>query len=267
MNRRFKYADDSYKSLKHKNTAHGFAMNHALRIYSANAVYSFIPKNACTTMRVSLAIANGCIRDEHDFNWVHQNNDTFTADLASALTAAYTFVILRCPFARLASCYLDKIVGHYPDAWQLYELTNRQKEVSDMSFAFFIRQMQKKTIRDANIHWRPQVDFLVYEKYDDYFCLENFAQVPEMLKAKINLPIVDARQLTKHGIGGFTLLGEPGQFAGHSAFHIMQLKRAGKCPNPASLYTEELVAIVKKHYAEDISLYQSLFGDEHLMFV
>ena len=24
----------------------------------------------------------------------------------------------------------------------------------------------------SNEHWRPQVDFLVYETYDDYFCVE-----------------------------------------------------------------------------------------------
>jgi hypothetical protein len=242
-------------------------MHHALRIYSANAIYSFIPKNACSTLRVSLAIANGCIRDAKDFNWIHQNNDTFSADLASALTASYTFVVLRCPYARLASAYLDKIVGHYPDAWQLYELTLRKIEVSAMSFDFFVRQLHKKTIRKANIHWQPQVDFLLYEHYDDYFCLENFAEAAAVLENKINLPVVDARDLTKHGIGRFTLLGGQGEYARHTAFDIMRLKHAGHCPSPVSLYTEELVAIVKECYRADLELYTSLFGNKNLLFV
>ncbi|TAL45777.1 MAG: hypothetical protein EPN89_11775, partial [Methylovulum sp.] len=82
--RPFKYSSASYVNLS-KNQQHQFAQGHALRIYNSNSIYSFIPKNACSTMRVSLAIANGCIADtdkldELDFNWIHNNNDTFRAD-------------------------------------------------------------------------------------------------------------------------------------------------------------------------------------------
>lgn len=266
MNRNFRFSAGNYQSLLRQNARHSFAMRHALRLYSANAIYSFIPKNACSTMRVSLAIANGCIRDEKDFNWIHQNYDTFSADLASAQMAAYTFVILRCPFARLASAYLDKIVGHCPEAWQLYDLIERRQEISAMSFDFFIRQLQKNNIRDANIHWRQQVDFLLYEQYDDYFALEEFAQAAQRLESKIHLSIVDARDLTKHGINQFTLIGDSGDYAQCSAFSIMQLKHIGQCPSPLSLYTDELVSIVKKCYRADIELYQSLFDSKYLLF-
>ena len=211
-------------------------------------------------------MANGCIQQAKQFNWIHHNNDTFSADLASALTASYTFVVLRCPYARLASAYLDKIVGHYPDAWQLYDLTQRRREVSAMTFEFFIRQLRQKSIREANIHWRPQVDFLLYHHYDDYFCLEDFAKVPQALQQKIQLAVIDARPLTRHGIGEFTQLGRQSEYARHSTFQIMCLKQAGQCPSLLSLYTDELAAIVKAHYSEDIALYQTLFGAEKLMF-
>lgn len=266
MNRTLRYAAGNYQSLLKQNARHSFALRHALRFYSANTIYTFIPKNACSTMRVSLAIANGCIQDKNDFNWIHLNNDTFSADLASALTAAYTFVILRCPYTRLASAYLDKIVGHYPDAWQLYDLTERKHKVSAMSFDFFIRQLQKKPVREGNIHWRPQVDFLLYERYDDYFALEEFAQAAQYLEHKIHLSVVDARNLTNHGTDHFAVIGEHGDYAHHSAFAIMQLKHAGQCPSPLALYTDELIAIVKKYYYDDIELYQSLFGSKNLLF-
>lgn len=265
MNRSFRYTNSSQQSLLKRNSRHNFAMSHALRIYPANAIYSFIPKNACSTLRLSLAMANGCIQKATEFNWIHHNNDTFSADLASAHAATYTFVVLRCPYARLASAYLDKIVGHYPDAWQLYDLTQRRREVSAMNFEFFIRQLRQKNIREANIHWRPQVDFLLYNHYDDYFCLEAFAEAPKVLQQKIQLAVIDARPLTRHGIGQFTQLGEPGEYARHSSFQIMCLKQAGQCPSPLSLYTDELAAIVRTHYSDDIALYQSLFGADKLM--
>lgn len=44
-----------------QNQLHKHAADFALTHFASRAVYSFIPKNACSTMRVSLAIANGCI--------------------------------------------------------------------------------------------------------------------------------------------------------------------------------------------------------------
>ena len=108
--RQLNYTANSYVKLN-KNMQHKLAQNHALRIYKSNSIYSFIPKNGCSTMRLSLALANGCISDPKDFEWIHNNSLTFSADLPSLLLADYTFVILRCPFARLASVYLDKIVS------------------------------------------------------------------------------------------------------------------------------------------------------------
>jgi hypothetical protein len=264
--RPFRYATASYRNLLKYNEPHAFAMHHALRLYAANAIYTYIPKNACSTLRLSLAIANGCIRDTADFQWIHHNNTTFCADLASAQTATYTFVVLRCPYARLASAYLDKIVGHYPEAWAFYELAGYQREVSDISFDFFIRQLAEPSIRTANIHWRPQVDFLLYDQYDDYFAVENFSHVVQSLQQKIDLSVVDARHLTQHGTDDFTLLGQVGDYAQQSAFSIRQLKHAGQCPRHAALYTDELIALVKKHYAADIALYESLFGTKGLLF-
>ena len=86
------------------------AASHALKIYKTGAIDTFIPKNACSTMRLSVAIANCCIADASGFEWIHNNNDTFRANLEDLIRATYTFVILRDPFVRLASCFLDKIV-------------------------------------------------------------------------------------------------------------------------------------------------------------
>ena len=37
------------------------SVNHSMMLYRKNALYSFIPKNACSTLRLSTAIENGCI--------------------------------------------------------------------------------------------------------------------------------------------------------------------------------------------------------------
>jgi hypothetical protein len=61
--------------------------------------------------------ANGCINGIGQGHWIHQNNNTFTPTLADAFAASYTFVILCCPFRRLASVFLDKLVAKEPTAW------------------------------------------------------------------------------------------------------------------------------------------------------
>jgi hypothetical protein len=266
MNRLLRYGADTYRNLLKNNPKHQFAMRHALRIYRSNSIYSFIPKNACSTMRLSLALENQCIKSKDDFNWIHQNNNTFSADLASLITADYTFVILRCPYARLASCYLDKIVDRTQDAWILYNLIDRTQELSDFTFEAFVKFMQKAPLKKGNIHWQPQIDFLVYEEYDDYFCVEELSQAIPTLKEKIGLSVIDARDLTQHGLNHLELVREAESYSKMSPDEIFSLKRSGQCPDPQLLYNDELIEIVRKCYQPDITLYSEIFGSKNLMF-
>ena len=257
--RLLKYARSSPKNLS-ANGKHRFAADHALRVYQSNAIYSFIPKNACSTMRLSLAIANCCIKDALDVNWIHQNNSTFAADLEALIRADYTFVVLRDPFARLVSCFLDKIVGKDQGAWKLYDLIDRRQSLDEITFADFTACLRSRATRNADIHWRPQVDFLVYEQYDDYFCVENFQSDANAIKNKSRLEIVDARKLTKHGLDRYQLLSADLDFSATPAAEIAELRRRGESPHPRSLYTTSLVQIVSNLYAADISLYAEKIG-------
>ena len=264
MVRFLKYSDTSYKSLQ-QNPKHTFAQNHSLNIYRSNSIYSFIPKNACSTMRTSIAYANGCIQSPENFNWIHKNNQTFKATLADLVRAEYTFVILRCPYRRLASVYLDKIVGKYPPAWGFYDLIERKTELDDFSFAKFVDCLTNKTILNGDLHWKPQIDFLVYQKYDDYFCVEDFDTAVNTLKAKIDVKVIDARKLTNHGLDKLKLIKDK-DYSKVQAKDIFQLKQDGLCPDPQSLYSETIIKQVQKIYRQDIALYLEIFGKELLMF-
>ena len=258
------YSANVYSALQ-KNSAHQFAAQHALCIYPSSAIYSFIPKNACSTLRLSLAITNGCIESTKDFNWIHNNNATFSADLKSLLTARYTFTVLRCPYARLASVYLDKIVDRNVQAWQIIELTQREFDAEDLTFNAFVHLLKRSSVLKSNKHWRPQTDFLVYKHYDDYFCLEKFSTAANTLNEKIGLSVVDARPLTKHGIDGLNLISK-GDFSDTPPAEIRLMKAMGQCPKPSTLYTNRLIEIVREKYKADLELYVSLFGPKNLMF-
>jgi len=261
---KFKYASFNQSPLQ-ENTKHQFAMNHALQLFKANAVYSFIPKNGCSTLRLSVAVANGCIDGIEQGHWIHKNNHTFNPTLAEAVKANYQFVILRCPFRRLASVFLDKFVAKEPPAWAYRDLLERRIELDDLTFTDFVLSLRQSQVFKSDIHWCPQVDFLLYENYSDYFALENFPKVKKTLKEKINLDVIDARPLTAHGIDGYALLSD-GDYSQMQAFDIALLKRQGQCPAPASLYTPELIEIVKDLYLQDIALYKNKCGVNNLLF-
>jgi hypothetical protein len=235
-----------------------FAANHALEIYAANAVYSFIPKNACSTMRYSIALANQCIAREVEIGWIHANNATFQASLKALITADYTFVILRCPFSRLASCFLDKIVDSTPIG-RIYERATGRGSL-EVTFETFVKDLEVKAHLIRNEHWRPQVDFLVYKEYDDYFCVEDFLSAQTVIVKRIGLRIHDARHLTGHGSDRCDKVGGPGEFARASIPEIRELKLSGKLPTMRALFSERAAQIVARLFADDIALYTERCG-------
>lgn len=247
-----------------QNQPHKHAANFALTHFASGAVYSFIPKNACSTMRVSLAIANGCIAGPEDFAWIHNNNGTFRADLQALATASYTFAILRCPYRRLASTFFDKIVGRTPEFWGLHRAHGDQLDPDNLTFRAFVEAIKLPGFFKLNIHWRPQVDFLVYETYDDLFRMEDFTAVAPRLRDRIGLDIVDARPLTAHGTDGLTRVD--GDYADIPTHILLEMRRRGEIPAYEALYDPDIVSKVAKLYKKDLNFYTIHFGAAQLLF-
>ncbi len=218
-----------------------------------SSIYSFIPKNACSTMRYTVGLANGAIAGPDDFNWIHANNQTFRATLAELSRAKYTFAILRDPYLRIASCYLDKMVDQTAVAWLFCTLTEYRLNPATLTFREFVTNVRARL--RGNEHWRPQLDFLVYETYDDLFCLEAFPDALSALKEKIGIEVHDARDLTKHGTDQFEPLDNDEPFADKPAHEIAALKREGRIPRMQQLYDTDLITQVSQMYAADIAFY------------
>jgi len=261
--RRLRYAADSDRPLA-KNTKHSLASAYALAIHGSAAIYTFIPKNGCSTMRLSLALANGAIASAADINWIHSNNFTFSATLGELLTARYTFAIIRCPFSRLASCYLDKIVGRDYPFWHLHHALKRQPDPNEYTFRRFVTALaEDEDVREADEHWRPQTDFLVYEHYDDLLDFHDFAAIKARLAERIGFEVHDARAHTRHGIDGLTRVEEAGPDT--APLDILRMRTEGRVPDPRTLFDDEIVAALAEVYRDDIALMRETFP-QRLMF-
>lgn len=263
MGRALRYASGGALTLA-SNGQHRLAHDHSLMVYNAHAVYSMIPKNACSSLRVSVALANGTIDDLRDWRWIHNNNSTFKPSLGELATARYRFAFLRCPYSRLVSCFLDKFVSRRPDAWEFHELTGETVDLPRLTFRHFCSEMAKPHIKHTNIHWRPQVDFLVYKEYDDLFCVEDFDAAARQLDHRIGLKLVDSRPFVRHDTSRHKTLPISKNFADTELWQIEAILMNGMRPHSASFYDDELRETVLAAFAEDQRLFQQLFHGKGL---
>jgi len=240
-----------------QNKQYAFSLAHTLSIYPLDAVYTFIPKNACSTLRYSIAIANGFLDDISDINWIHQNNPTFMSTQKEVALAKYTFVILRCPYTRIASCFLNKIVDgtiNFNDA--------SGNKVS-LNFHDFLSVIKSQNRSERDEHWRNQSDFLHYEKYDEYFSLESFPEAINSLGAR-GFTVHDTRTALKHDLTNIKRVD--GDFSKMKQEELQKMKKEGCAPNYKSMFSDVEIELVNDIYNDDINLYKSHFGDNLLLF-
>ena len=199
-NRKLINAKLDYSALS-QNEKYSFSLSHAMSIYQLNTIYTYIPKNACSSLRFSVAVLNGFIEDINDFHWIHQNNETFNPTQREITRASYTFVVLRCPFTRVASCFFDQIVGGD------FDFTDSSGNKLSISFQDFLKIIKSQNRVDRNEHWRNQSDFLHYEEYDEYFSLELFNDAVYKLEKK-GIKVFDTRVEMNHSLQGFKKIME-----------------------------------------------------------
>ena len=239
------------------NKLYSFSSLYSLSIYPIDGVYTFIPKNACSTLRFSIALANGFIDDISNINWIHYNNKTLKSTQREIAQAKYTFTVLRCPFARVASSFLDYIVS---GEFTFKDFSGQKLSINFHEFLVIIKSQPRE---DRDPHWRNQSDFLHYEVYDDYFSLESFSEAISTLMHK-GLKVHDTRKYLKHDISSLKRID--GDFSKIKDVELKKIKDNGSAPNYKSLFTKEEIDLVEDIYSDDLKLYKNHFGDENLLF-
>jgi len=217
-------------------------------------------------------VDNGFIPSQSDPCWIHNNNNTFVSSNEFLSTAEYAFIVLRCPYRRLASLFLDKIVSRDHLARSLEKDLHRKlwvkyvtvKPIFRYSFFDFVSKVALTPRERMNHHWRPQSDFLVYENYDDWFCIEEFSTAEKTLENKLGLKLLDVRSQIGQSTSHFNKV--TGEFARTPLHEIQNMKGHGMIPTYESLYDAKVKEIVDKIYREDIELYLSHFGTSKLLF-
>ena len=253
--RLLKNANKNYSDIR-QNPSYQFSKNYALSIYPLDAVYTFIPKNGCSTLRFSTAVANGFLSDLEDVNWIHLNNPTFNASQREISLAKYTFIVLRCPFRRLASCFLNKFVT------EEIKLNTEDGKYIDANFSYFVNFVASQKRKMMNAHWRHQSDFLHYVSYDDYFSLEKFNVAIKKLKDK-GFEVIDTRSALKHDTS--SMQKKNGDYSSTPISELKKMRSEGYVPTDRALYTEKTYSIIQNVYKEDFELYKKHIGENNIL--
>ena len=272
---RLRYAKQAVGGLN-QNERYVFARRYSLHLYPSNAVYTFIPKNACSTLRYSLAIANGYLDSTSDPNWIHSNinggSPLFKVSDYSLSTAASTFVVLRCPYRRMVSAFLDKAVDMKLPAQRLCKTIwpdiNTKEEMMtalrQMSFTTFIECVCSLPREKLDEHFRPQVDFLALENYTHWFSLEKFEEMESQLKSELQFELHDTRDRLRHDTHQYKKVMD--DFSQESIEKLKRLKNSKNIPDPLCLYNEQTRQLVDDYFGEDIDQYRRLFGSSQMLF-
>ena len=233
------------------NPQYSNAARFALALHRYESVYTDIPKNACTTMRVSMAIAHGFISGPEDYEWAHHNISRFQCNLRELVNAKYTFTVLRCPFERAVSAFIDKIVkdssGH-----------------RYLTFHEFLKHLNNDNLVKRNLHWRQQLDFLIYDEYDDYFAVEEMSNTQRVLKQKLDYTIVDARSSSLHGRETLTRVDDR-NYATVPVSDLREMRTQGIIPETSAFFDQATLNLLVHLYQSDIQLYKEKIGTSEVM--
>lgn len=245
------------------NSDHQFALRFSMYCSNANIMTTFIPKNACTSLRYSFAQNNGYITAPSDINWIHSNNDSMMPTISEIQNSAYSFIILRNPFDRILSFFLDKFINSssdkndksYGDTFQKFD-----KNCSGKCFTFkeFINNLwMEPHLIFTDIHTKPQSSFLLIENYTEYYKLEEFNILSNKLRSEFSFELTDTRDFTLHTL--VDIERKSSGYTGNISLEELSIMKNNKkhLPMQNNFFDEEDSFKVSALYLQDIILYCS----------
>lgn len=186
-------------------------------------VWIAVPKVASMSIQSAMLRTIGANWNEYDDHSLRRLKEV------SALTDHFRFAFVRNPWSRLVSCWSDRVMGPVRKKKQKF-LFDAKRFSAGMPFDEFLRQVAKIPDRMANPHFRSQSALLSYqgelvvdfvgryeELNDDWYVLSQHYRLAPL--AHVNR--------------------SPERHAGDVDYH-------------RSFYSEELVDLVGRRYAEDI---------------
>ena len=234
-------------------------------------LYIPVAKCACTSLKSMIVQLAGIEKPEMAIELgVHLITDTFNTgvqlkdkpiDLARDILASdqyFKFGVIRNPFERLVSAYLEKFVYQRTTERNLLHTEEIVREVGDsagfdprtgINFDQFVEYIFRQDPYDLDPHWRPQyLYFLGVKHISRIFRLENIAQLEQQLRQRVGIEI----QLGHENATSKSEIVLPAA----SELSAAELEKQGAI-HPDSFLSSRHVEAIREYYREDFELYRT----------
>ena len=254
--------------------------------YIANHDYHFIycpiPKVACSSFK-RLAVQLSNLENKEEIlklpsRLLHSyvaHNLTFFANYNSNRQEAmklldnneyFKFAIVRNPWDRLTSAYLNKFItpvdlrASASPGKEVVEKFYREKGLKPdwekaITFRQFVDYLLVNKDEDIDGHWRPQHLFLNNTKLDFIGRFENliedFEYIKKRLNITLNLPWSNKSNRVNHG--SYTKGLDRNRH--YSDYGRSELRKLAQYPKYQEFYTPELIELVRQRYRKDVEMF------------
>ena len=259
----------------------------AEKAYIANHKYKFvycpIPKVACSSFK-RLAVELSELQHQSEvlnlppklFHAYVDHNLSFFANYLNRRQEAmalldnpdyFKFAIVRNPWDRLTSAYLNKFVKPI----DIEQSSSPGKQVVEahfqgqnlpvdyargITFKEFIAYLLTHSDEEIDGHWQPQSMFINHNKFDYLGRIEtlstDFQAIANRIGVKSNLGWANRSQRAESKTN---LASEV-----YADYTPAQLRQLPQYPGYTEFYTPELLALVKQRYTEDVENFGYQFG-------
>lgn len=247
-------------------------LKQAMMVDDRKVLYLPIGKNACSSLKTLVAELGGLPRlqpgdDIHVLLDKGPNNlfllHRSETDIQTMLSdpSWMRFAVLRAPYDRLVSVYVEKFVRHRTQAGVritidpvLKRALNKDHLTEEdyergISFRMFAQDLMSEPIERLDPHWRPQSLFLDHINYTHLYTVDNLSVLKQDLEwhlgEKVVLPYKNAVRTRKHLAQDGPCVADLVPTDIEAAEHL-----------PVERYIDkELRAMLRPYYALDETLY------------
>lgn len=241
------------------------------KVASTSLIRVFVQLSDASAKEVILDLSRGYIHAyaKHNLTIAAQHSQAEAMEILNDKNY-FKFSIVRNPWTRLISAYLDKFVIK-PKIRKSFFLPRNIKEAIEafyksqglepdynksITFRQFVEYVNITDDKCLDGHWKPQHLYLGDTEFDFIARFENLAEDFEHIKKKLNISGISLPHTNKStSINRANYIDQTGNIQNYADFLPYELITMGKLPDYHEFYTPGLQAIVAKRYSQDIETF------------